>query len=187
MNWSAVRAGARGGQEVFSQQSYDYPARTSPYHDRRQFTPADRVLRSYDFPTKFGGSFERAMSTFARSPTEKPAGMGLLSNDNFRSEVSQALALKLNLKTQQHANEKVLHEIVKSGGRCRTLKQAVQARAAVYDDVTEASWFVKNYDIGAKARLSKQRRIVRSQLIAAPLVVAQCGLRNICSMLTSGD
>ena len=122
------------------------------------------------------------MSSFARASGNEPSGRGLQNiypDDSFKSEICQALALKLNLKTQQHANEKVLNEIVKLGGRCRTLKQAVQARAAVYDETADPSWFVKSCDIGAKAQLSKQKRSVRSQLIAAPLLVAQCGFQNL--------
>ena len=130
------------------------------------------------------------MSTFARCPQGDLSGRSFgvnYSDDSFKSKVCQALALKLNLKTHQNANEKVLQEIVKTGGRCGTLKQVVQARAAVYDEVADPSWFVKNCDIGAKAQLSTQRRVVRSQLITAPLLIAQCGFRHICSMLTTGD
>ena len=97
----------------------------------------------FEFPTRHGGNFERAMRTFANAPEEGLAGTGLEYNtrfeENFRTEVSQALALKLNLKTQQHANEKMLRSLVKAGGRCLTLKQAVQARAAVYDEVADPS------------------------------------------------
>ena len=108
----------------------------------RQPTQLNIPNNQFEFPTRFGGSFARAMSSFARYPEADLSGRGSQDNDlddNFRSEVCQALALKLDLKTQQHANEKVLHEIVKSGGRCRTLKQAVQARAAVYDETADPS------------------------------------------------
>ena len=190
-NWSAVQERApRGAPGFHTQQPQNFVGRTNPYLQRRQPTDANRPHQQYEFPTRFGGSFERALSTFAKCPQGDLTGRSLQvnhSDDSFKSEVSQALALKLNLKTQQHANEKVLHELVKSGGRCRTLKQAVQARAAVYDEVADPSWFVKNCDIGAKAQLSRQRRVVRSQLITAPLVVAQSGFRNICSMLSTGD
>ena len=190
-NWSAVPERAPGGPPGFpTQQSQSSVSRMNPYLWRRQPTHTDRPYRQYEFPTRFGGSFERALSTFAKCPQGELTGRGSQVNypdDSFKSEVSQALALKLNLKTQQHANEKVLHELVRSGGRCRTLKQAVQARVAVYDEVADPFWFVKNCDIGAKAQLSRQRRVVRSQLITAPLVVAQSGFRNICSMLSTGD
>ena len=42
-------------------------------------------------------------------------------------------------------------------------------------------------DICSKARLSKQRRSVRSQLVAAPLIVAQTGLERVRRLLSSGD
>ena len=53
-------------------------------------------------------------------------------NDSFKEHVSQALALKLNLKTTQQANEKVLLSLLKSDGQKGGLKQMLQARAAVY-------------------------------------------------------
>ena len=46
---------------------------------------------------------------------------------------------------------------------------------------------MKGCDIGAKARKSKQRRVGRSQLIAAPLLLTQIGLRKIMSVVYSGD
>ena len=48
-----------------------------------------------------------------------------------------ALALKLNLKTRQQANEKVLLSLVKSGGKNAGLKQVLQARAAVYGSLLD--------------------------------------------------
>ena len=57
----------------------------------------------------------------------------------FQSEVSQALALKLDLKTRQHANDKMLNKLIRSGGNCSSLKQAVQARAAIYGEAGEPS------------------------------------------------
>ena len=191
INWSADYDRAPGGQIVpFPQQAQNYvgQSRAYPYHYQRQ--PIFGQSRQCEFPTRFGCSFERAMSTFAKCPQGDLSGRSFgvnYSDDSFKSEVCQALALKLNLKTHQHANEKVLQEIVKTGGRCRTLKQAVQARAAVYEEVADPSWFVKNCDIGAKAQLSTQRRVVRSQLITAPLLIAKFGFRHICSMLTTGN
>ena len=46
---------------------------------------------------------------------------------------------------------------------------------------------MQGQDISAKARTSSLRRSVRSQLIAAPLVVAQAGLHNLRSLLCHGD
>ena len=58
-------------------------------------------------------------------------------NNNFKEYVSQALALKLNLKTTQQANEKALLDIKKSRGSSAGLKQASQARAAIYGDLLD--------------------------------------------------
>ena len=52
--------------------------------------------------------------------------------DAFNEHLGQALALKLNIKTSQQANEKVLLSILKPGGENAGLKQTLQARAAVY-------------------------------------------------------
>ena len=61
------------------------------------------------------------------------------SAEQFHNEFSQAVALKLNLKTQQHANEKMLRTLMGTGGQRAVLKQAVQARAAVYEQVIDPS------------------------------------------------
>ena len=58
----------------------------------------------------------------------------LRGEDNFRDHLTQALALKLNFKTTQHANEKALQKLVKAKGSSDSLKQAVQARAAIYGE-----------------------------------------------------
>ena len=62
-----------------------------------------------------------------------------LGEDKFREQLSQALALKLNFKTTQHANEKALLQIVKSRGSALELKQALQARGAIYGDLLDTS------------------------------------------------
>ena len=67
------------------------------------------------------------MSTFANDPVENLSGtdFGIRNaSDNLKLEISRALALKLNLKTQQHANEKMFCNLAKTGGRC-ILKHAV--------------------------------------------------------------
>ena len=121
-------AAARGGQM----------AHYRPLIPRQpMFNVPAQLETAYQFPTRFGGRFARAMSAIAINPETGAPGTGIQENytdDNFRREVSQALAIKLNLKTRHHANEKMLHELVRSGGKCSTLKQAVQARSAVYDE-----------------------------------------------------
>ena len=52
--------------------------------------------------------------------------------DSFNEHLGQALALKLNIKTSQQANEKVLLSLLKPGGENAGLKQTLQALAAVY-------------------------------------------------------
>ena len=96
---------------------------------------------SYDYPTRFDGRFARALSSIAQNPDRGAAGKVSQNNldDEFQSEVSQALALKLDLKTRQHANDKMLNKLIRSGGKCSSLKQAVQARAAIYGEVGEPS------------------------------------------------
>ena len=81
------------------------------------------------------------MSSVAQDPQRGAAGKVPINyiEDKFQNEVSQALALKLDLKTRQHANEKILHRLVRSGGECSALKEAVQARAAIYGEVGEPS------------------------------------------------
>ena len=59
--------------------------------------------------------------------------------DNFSGQLSQALALQLNFKTTQQANEKALRSLLKSQGLATDLKQALQARAAVYGDLLDTS------------------------------------------------
>lgn len=136
------------------------------------------------------GKFARAMSSIANDPSTGATGSGGQVNslgNNFHQQVQQALAIKLNLKTRQHANERVLRGLLKSGGRCGTLKQAVQARAAIYDEVMDPAFFVKGKNISEKAKTTEGRRKVRSQLIGAPLVVAQTGLQSVIGLLSGGD
>ena len=59
--------------------------------------------------------------------------------DNFKDQLSQALALQLNFKTTQQANEKALRSLLKSQGLATDLKQALQARAAVYGELLDTS------------------------------------------------
>ena len=96
---------------------------------------------TYAYPSIFNGKFTQAMSFIARNPSSGVSGRVCDHNldDSFKTEVSQALAIKLNLKTKQHANKKVLHKLVQSGGKCTSLKQALQARAAVYGEVADPS------------------------------------------------
>ena len=129
------------------------------------------------------------MSSIARNPDTGIPGRVTTSHldDNFKTEVSQALAIKLDLKTRQHAHKKVLQKLISSGGSCSSLKQALQARAAVYGEVMDPAQFARNQDTSRKARTSTLRRTVRSQLAAAPLIIAQVGLQRLRELLDTGD
>ena len=63
--------------------------------------------------------------------------------DSFKEQVTQALALKLNLKTNQQANERSLLNLLKSKGSDGNLQQTLQAWAAVYGHQLDPSWFCK--------------------------------------------
>jgi len=60
---------------------------------------------AYSYPTVYKGRFAQAMSSIARIPDTGIPGRVTTGHldDNFKTEVSQALAIKLNLKTRQHA------------------------------------------------------------------------------------
>ena len=79
------------------------------------------------------------MSSIACNPESQAEGKGSNSlggaQDIFYDHVTQALALQLNLKTTQHANEKALSSLTKAKGSAASLKQALQARAAVYGEL----------------------------------------------------
>ena len=113
-----------------------------------QMRPNDRGMQlrgdlrtRYTFPTRFEGRFAQAMSSMAQDPTRSTTGKVASQHldDKFQTEVSQALALKLNLKTRQHANVKMLGRLIQSGAECSSLKQAVQARTAIYGEVGDPS------------------------------------------------
>ena len=96
---------------------------------------------TYAYPTRFEGRFARALSKIAQNHDRGVTGRVSQNtlDGEFQSEVSQALALKLDLKTRQHANDKMLNKLIRSGGNCSSLKQAVKARAAIYGEAGEPS------------------------------------------------
>ena len=67
------------------------------------------------------------MSSIANDPVGGISGrcFGHNLDSNFQNEVSQALAIKLDLKTTQHAKSKALQKLIKAKGVCPTLKPAV--------------------------------------------------------------
>ena len=68
-----------------------------------------------------------------------PAFQGMIPTNTFSEQVSKALAIKLNLKTKQHADKNALAQLVKSKSLTGGLKQALQARVAVYDSLLSPS------------------------------------------------
>ena len=63
----------------------------------------------------------------------------------------------------------------------------MQARAAIYGDLLDPAWFVRNTDVSAKAKSAKNRQIVRSMLIGSVLLIAQLGALKIRRLLSSGE
>ena len=189
-SWSAADGPTRQRYNFTPAQSQNYITDTTvPWGYDGGFAQHQQRNTSFEFPTRFGGRFAQAMSSIANDPEGGISGRHFGNNldSNFQNEVSQALAIKLDLKTKQHANSKALQKLIKAKGVCPTLKQAIQARAAVYGEVGEPTWFVRSTDISAKASTSVLRRSVRVQLAAAPLTVAQVGLQRLCTLLNSGD
>ena len=99
-------------------------------------------------------------------------------DDTFKETVTQALALKLNLKTNQQANERALLNLLKSKGSTVNLKQTLQSRAAIYGNSLDPTWFCKNYALSTKLVDLQRRRMARSLLAAAPLFMAQVGAQK---------
>ena len=95
----------------------------------------------------------------------------------FKDELAQALALKLNLTTTQRTNEKALTDLTKASGRSTGLKQALQARAALYGNLLDPNWLVRNSDLSSKT----------TTLLGVVLLVAQLGAHEIRSLISSGQ
>ena len=122
---------ARGRIRLKSRPERDRAARLSERWDR------PRSFREpYDFPTQQRGEFANAMSAMARDSKEANQLTGS-EKQNFQSkfneQVSQDLALKSNHNTHQHGNDKALEALRNCGAIRCSLKQTVQARAAIYD------------------------------------------------------
>ena len=135
------------------------------------------------------GGFLQAMNAIATNAEAHTKGVfsGISGgDDNFKEQFAQALALKLNFKTTQQANEKALKQLLAAKGSAYGLKQVLQARAAIYDNLLDPAWFVKNFDLSAKAKGLSQRREARAMLIGAVLLIAQIGAHDIRSRLNAG-
>ena len=106
--------------------------------------------------------------------------------DSFKEQISEALALKLNLKTTQQANERSLANLLKSKNTRGDFKQVLQARAAVYGQTLDPAFFGKGVDLSSKLKTLGERRIARSTLIGGPLLTAQLGHHDVRQLLMKG-
>ena len=76
------------------------------------------------------------------TPATTPKALFLIclgGGETFKDEITHALALQLNLTTTQRANEKALAELAKTSGKTAGLKEAIQARAALYGELLDPS------------------------------------------------
>ena len=85
------------------------------------------------------GSFEQAIYSVKNRNEgvgngERGAGQ---HPDPFSEQISQALALQLNLATSQQANERALAKLTKTKNGTGGLKQTLQARAAIYGNLLD--------------------------------------------------
>ena len=98
-------------------------------------TQKDRA-QDYDASLTYPrGKLAQVMTSIAGNAESKARGVFNVASegkDSFNEHLGQALALKLNIKTSQQANEKVLLSLLKPGGENAGLKQTLHARAAVY-------------------------------------------------------
>ena len=122
------------------------------------------------------------MSNIACNPAKGAKGQGSANvnhHSDFNEQVSQALAIKLNLKTIQHANERALERLETDPTDRGDLKQTLQARAAIYNNILDPAWFCKNYDLSSKLKTIKDRRQARTLLAGAPVLITQLGLNEL--------
>ena len=156
--------------------------------DRNPFRADQNPFAKFQFPTDPQGKLSHALSTIACNAEARAQGVfsKIFSGvgDNFRDVINHALTLKLDLK--QQANEKSFATLINSKGSATDLRQALQARAALYGNALSPSWFVQNFDLSAKAQNLNQRRLARSMFLGAVLLVTQLGAHQIRTMLTKG-
>ena len=91
-------------------------SRAGNYPRSRRPIPSEEKKYVYKFPTNPEGKFAQAMSSIACNPSEGAKGQVYRDSNaynSFSEQVSQALAIKLNLKTVQQANERALEKLAK--------------------------------------------------------------------------
>ena len=109
-------------------------------YERQEHRVERKTEEANEFPTNPKGKFAQALSAIACDPSGGAEGQvdnKLKYSNTFSEQVSQALAIKLNLKTNQQANERALVQLVQAKARSGELKQALQARAAVYENLLD--------------------------------------------------
>ena len=110
---------ARGDANPFLQHHSDrrdYSAQNARVSAPAPFHPMC-AQTNFSFPTNPSGHFAQAMSAIACNAEAGAKGVfNLVSggDDTFKEQVTQALAIKLNLKTNQQANERALRNLLHS-------------------------------------------------------------------------
>ena len=150
------------------------------------------MTQAYTIPSTNSGTFARAMAAMRGKPYGSVLdAFGANVEDKQRQEPSElawAIAQKCELGSTQQFNEKALRTILKNKGSCADLKQTLKARAAVYGQLLDPSWFCKGVDLSAKTKMSpKSRRLARAMFVGAVLFVQQMGFREIQRIMTHGD
>ena len=124
--------------------------------------------------------------TTARGPRGFRADGGA-EHTQDNTELAWAIAKKCNLGSAQQFNEKALRVVLQNKGACADLKQALKARAAVYGQLLDPSWLCKGFDLSAKTKTNKSRRLARAMFFGAVLFATQLGAQELRKMMTKGD
>ena len=77
--------------------------------------------------------------------------------------------------------------MAKAKGSAESLKQALQARAAIYGEMLDPSWFRSAFNLSGKVTNIRNRRRARAMLIGSVLLTGQLGLQDIRRELSKGD
>ena len=94
------------------------------------------------------------MSQVSSNPVSAAQGSVLSPNDlNMKlfEQIRLALALKMGLSGPQQGKEKELHNVLTNKSARGDLKQILQSRAEIYNNMLEPNWFQANADLGSKA------------------------------------
>ena len=67
------------------------------------------------------------------------------------------------------------------------MKQALKARAAVYGQLLDPSWFCRGFDLSAKTKTIKSRRLARAMFFGSVLFASQLGAQQLRRLMAKGD